>query len=190
MFSRRFILKGASLALVGGLAGCAIGDAAPGSPEARADDAAFDVSVKEMLARLTQTQPAAAKLAKSARGILVFPEIIKGGIVVGASGGKGLLRIGGRKAGYYQSTAVSYGLQAGITTFGYVMFLMDNASVDYVKDTAGWEVGVGPVVTVADEGIAKRLTTTTAQEGIYVFFVDQKGFYAGAGIEGTKITRI
>jgi lipid-binding SYLF domain-containing protein len=72
-----------------------------------------------------------------------------------------------------------------------VMFLMDAESLDYVRDTAGWEVGVGPNITVADEGIlAKKLTTTTAQSGIYVFFVGQEGFFAGAGIEGTKITQI
>jgi lipid-binding SYLF domain-containing protein len=99
--------------------------------------------------------------------------------------------MGGKSKGYYRSTAVSYGLQAGVTTFGYVMFLMDNESVKYVSETAGWEVGVGPTVTVADENvIASRLSTTTAQSGIYVFFVDQEGFFAGAGIEGTKITRI
>ena len=67
---------------------------------------------------------------------------------------------------------------------------MDDDSVDYVRSTAGWEVGVGPNVTVADEGIARKLTTSTAQSGIYVFFVDQEGFFAGLGIEGTKISRV
>ena len=70
------------------------------------------------------------------------------------------------------------------------MIFMDEASLDYIKSTDGWEVGVGPVVTVADEGFAKKLTTTSTHEGIYVFFIDQQGFFAGAGLEGTKITKI
>jgi lipid-binding SYLF domain-containing protein len=129
-------------------------------------------------------------MLKNAKGVLIFPEIVKAGLLVGAAGGKGVLRVNGETEGYFRSTAVSYGLQAGVSTFGYVMFLMDDDSVDYVRSTAGWEVGVGPNVTVADEGIARKLTTSTAQSGIYVFFVDQEGFFAGLGIEGTKISRV
>ncbi len=62
--------------------------------------------------------------------------------------------------------------------------------MDYVRKTTVWELGVGKNITVADEGVARKMTTTTAQSGIYVFFIDQKGFFAGAGIEGTKISRI
>lgn len=70
------------------------------------------------------------------------------------------------------------------------MFLMDDASLDYLRKSDGWEVGVGPHVTVADEGIAKKLSTTTARSGIYVFFIGQEGYFAGLGIEGTKISRL
>jgi lipid-binding SYLF domain-containing protein len=62
--------------------------------------------------------------------------------------------------------------------------------VTQYRAPVGWEVGIGPKVTVADEGFARKLSTTTARKGIYVFFVDQKGFFAGARIEGTKISRI
>ncbi len=161
------------------------------------DDRAAAGSAEELsaaadaaLARLKKSLPVTAEMLANAKGVLIFPEMVKAGLLVGATGGDGVLRMGGKTKGYYRSTAVSYGLQAGVTTFGYVMFLMDNESVKYVSETAGWEVGVGPTVTVADENvIASRLSTTTAQSGIYVFFVDQEGFFAGAGIEGTKITR-
>ena len=98
--------------------------------------------------------------------------------------------MGGKVDGYYLSKAVSYGFQAGIATFGYVMFLMDDESVNYVHDTAGWEVGLGPNITVGDVEYASKLTTTSVQDGILVFFVNQEGLFAGGGIEGTKITRI
>jgi lipid-binding SYLF domain-containing protein len=45
-------------------------------------------------------------------------------------------------------------------------------------------------VVVADEGLARALTTTTAKEDIYAFFFGQKGLMAGLGLQGSKISRI
>jgi lipid-binding SYLF domain-containing protein len=70
------------------------------------------------------------------------------------------------------------------------MFFMTDEALAYLKKSKGWEVGVGPSFVVVDEGMAGSLTTTTAKEGIYVFFFDQKGLMAGLGIQGTKIKRI
>jgi lipid-binding SYLF domain-containing protein len=143
------------------------------------------------LARLQKSQPVTEEMLANAKGILIFPKIIKAGLILGAAGGDGVLRVDGKPEAYYRSTAASYGFQSGITKFGYVMFLMDDESLNYIRETAGWEVGVGPTITVADDNIiSSRLSTSTVQEGIYVFFVNQTGYFAGAGIEGTKITRI
>ena len=183
MMKRRFVLAGITAAC---MAFGPVVDKHASAASAQELNAAADAT----LAQLQKSEPVTAEMLENAKGILIFSEIIKGGLVVGAAAGDGVLRVAGKTDGYYRSTAVSYGLQAGITTFGYVMFLMDTESLDYVRDTAGWEVGVGPNITVADKGIAKKLTTTTAQSGIYFFFVGQEGFFAGAGIEGTKITQI
>jgi lipid-binding SYLF domain-containing protein len=67
---------------------------------------------------------------------------------------------------------------------------MDEASMDYLTRSDGWEIGVGPSIVVVDEGVARSLTSTTAREGVYAFFFDQKGLMAGLGIQGSKITRI
>jgi len=184
MMKRQFVLAGITAAC---MAFGAVFDDRAAAASAQELNAAADAA----LARLQQSEPVTAEMLRNAKGVLIFPEIIKAGLIIGAAGGEGVLRVGGKTEGYFRSTAVSYGFLAGVTTFGYVMFLMDDDSVDYVRDTAGWEVGVGPNITIADEGIiARKLTTTTLQSGIYVFFVDQKGFFAGSGIEGTKITRI
>ena len=39
-------------------------------------------------------------------------------------------------------------------------------------------------------GLARSLTTTTARDDVYAFVFDQKGLMAGAGVQGSKITRI
>lgn len=143
------------------------------------------------LQELYASNPEARQLAKRAKGILVFPGIVKAGFLVGAQVGTGgALYKNGRTAGYYNIIAGSYGLQAGVQSFSYAMFFMDNASLSYLDRSEGWEIGVGPSVVVVDQGMAKSLTTTTAQKGVYAFIFGQKGLMAGLGLQGSKISRI
>jgi lipid-binding SYLF domain-containing protein len=156
-----------------------------------ADTAAeIDRDVDASLDKLYSREPAAKALAAEAKGILVFPGIVKGGLIIGGQYGEGALRVKGKTAGYYKSVAASYGLQAGVQKFGYALFLMTDSALAYLEKSAGWEIGVGPSIVVVDEGIAKSLTTTTAKSDIYAFFFDQKGLMAGIGLQGTKITKI
>jgi lipid-binding SYLF domain-containing protein len=67
---------------------------------------------------------------------------------------------------------------------------MTDSAVEYLRDSAGLEIGVGPNVVVVDEGVAANLSTTTLQDDAYAFVFDQMGLMAGVSIEGTKITRI
>lgn len=142
------------------------------------------------LQTLYRTTPAAKNLAKVAKGILVFPNIVKGGLIVGGQYGEGALREGGKTINYYRTVAASYGLQAGVQTFGYALFFIDDASLQYLKKSEGWEIGVGPSIVVVDKGAAGSLTTSTIRSGIYAFIFEQKGLMAGIGIQGSKITKI
>lgn len=156
-----------------------------------ADTAAdIDRDVDSAIQKLYTSSPAAKELSKVAKGVLVFPDVVKGGLIIGGQYGKGALRVGGKTVGYYSTAAASYGLQAGVQSFGYAMFFMTESALEYLKKSSGWEIGVGPSVVVVDEGIARSLTTTTAKEDIYAFFFSQKGLMAGLGIQGSKITQI
>jgi len=142
------------------------------------------------LEHLYATSPGARALAEKAKAILVFPEIVKGGFIVAGQYGDGALRKRGRTVGYYRSVAASYGYQAGIETFSYVLFFLDDESLSYLNQSEGWELGVGPNIVIADEGFAKNFSTTTLQNGVYAFIFGQEGLMAGVGLQGTKITRI
>jgi len=144
--------------------------------------------VDSALQKLYDSTPAAKNLAKIAKGILVFPNIIKGGLIVGGQYGEGALRMNGKTSGYYKTAAASYGLQAGAQSFGYALFFIDNEGLSYLKKSEGWEIGVGPSLVIVDEGMARSLTTTTVQSGVYAFFFNQQGLMAGLGIQGSKIT--
>ena len=114
----------------------------------------------------------------------------KGGVIVGGQYGEGALRAGGKTVGYYSTAAASYGLQAGVQSFGYAMMFMTDNAIQYLKKSSGWEIGVGPSVVVVDEGMARSLTTTTAKDDVYAFIFSQQGLMAGLGIQGSKITQI
>jgi lipid-binding SYLF domain-containing protein len=70
------------------------------------------------------------------------------------------------------------------------MFLMTDSAMDYLRNTAGFELGVGPSIVVVDEGVARTLSTSTLQSDIYAFTFGQKGLMGGLGLQGTKITRL
>lgn len=150
----------------------------------------IDRSVTEALTTLYANTPGAKALAEQAVAVLVFPNIVKAGFIIGGQFGDGTLRKHGQTIAYYRSLAASYGLQAGVQTFGYVLFFMDDASVQYLADSDGWELGTGPSLVVLDEGFGKVLSTTTLQKGVYAFIFDQQGLMAGIGLQGSKITKI
>jgi lipid-binding SYLF domain-containing protein len=156
----------------------------------RADAATIDRDAAAALRSLYATTPAAKTLGSKAKGILVFPKIVKAGFMVGAQYGDGALIKNGKTAGYYNITAGSYGFQAGVQSFGYAMFFMTDDALGYLDRTGGFEVGTGPSVVLVDEGMAKSMTTTTTRSDVYSFIFGQRGLMAGVGLQGSKITKI
>lgn len=138
---------------------------------------------------LYKKSPLALDMSKKARAVLVFPKIIKAGLIFGGAYGEGVL-MEGSKFDYYNSVTASWGWQAGAQSYGYVLFLMNDKAVKYVHETHGWEIGVGPSVVVVNEGVAKNLSTSTLKDDAYAFIFDQQGLMVSLSIEGTKISHI
>jgi lipid-binding SYLF domain-containing protein len=155
-----------------------------------ASKATIDRDAKATLDRLYKENPGAKALGEKSVGVLVFPSIVKGGFIIAGQFGDGALRKNGKSVAYYRSLAASYGFQAGAQAFGYVLFFMDQDSLRYLDNSAGFELGTGPSLVVLDSGFGKNFSTTTLQKGIYAFIFDQKGLMGGVGIQGTKITKI
>jgi lipid-binding SYLF domain-containing protein len=150
----------------------------------------IDRDADQALERLYRTNPLAANLAKQARAVLIFPNIVKAGLVFGGAFGEGELKRGGKVDGYFNSFTGSWGLQAGAQSYGYAVFLMTGKAESYIHRSEGWEIGVGPTVVVVDEGVAKNLSTSTLKDDAYAFIFDQQGLMAGLSIEGTKVSEI
>jgi lipid-binding SYLF domain-containing protein len=169
------------------LAGCQAGGGASRSSSSAGQ---IDQDVNAALATLYQQSPNFRQLAARAKGVLVFPNVVKAGFIGGAQYGKGAMRKGGRTVGYYRMVAGSYGLQAGVQSFDYALFFMNDAALAHLDSSAGFEIGVGPSVVVLDEGMAKTMTTMTLRDDVYAVVFGQRGLMAGLGLQGSKITRI
>ena len=157
---------------------------------AAATAAEIDRDVKSALEKLYAESASARAMGEKAKGILVFPSIVKGGFIVGGQYGVGALLKAGKTVGYYNNIQASYGLQAGLQKYGYALFLMTDSAMKWLDKSDGWEIGVGPSIVIVDEGLAKSMTTTTAKKDIYAFFFGQQGLMAGLGLQGTKISPI
>jgi len=161
-------------------------------PARAASTADLDRDSGAALTKLYARQPVAKMLGQKARGILVFPTMVKAGFMFGGQIGEGALRKNGKPGAvaYYNSVAASYGFQAGVQKFGYALFFMNNEALDQLDSTKGFEIGVGPSLVVVDEGVGKSITSNTITSDVYAFIFDQKGLMAGLGIQGSKITKI
>ena len=169
---------------------CASGPGGNRGMRSSADARKIEAKSRDALNRLYASNPFARDMAKKAEGILVFPEMTKGGLLIGGAWGDGALYQRGRSAGYYRSISASYGLEAGLQKYGYALFLMNPKAVRKLNYSGGWELGSEPNLTVIDQGVAGSLSTTTYDNDTFAIFFDQKGLMAGISVQGTKITRL
>ncbi len=142
------------------------------------------------LERLQASEPRSRRFARDAKAVLVFPRILKGGLVFGAQTGNGVLLENGRAVGFYNISGGSWGLQAGGQTFGYALFFMTRSSLDYLERSDGFAIGSGPSVVVVNKGAATSIDSTTVSQDVYAFPFNQKGLMADLTLQGTKISRI
>jgi len=146
---------------------------------------------KASLAKLYAANKKARHVRTKAKAVLTFPSVVKIGFLGGIQVGTGVLTdMKGRTLGYYNTTAGSFGYQAGIKGFHYSLFLMNDKAIDRLTAAGGLQLGVGPSLVLVKAGKTMGFTTTTLDKDIYAFVYDAGGVFGGAGIEGTKITKI
>jgi lipid-binding SYLF domain-containing protein len=185
---RLAIFTAAAFALV---PSCATNDPVTRTNAANTSASQLSRDSRAALASLYSQNSGARALGRRARAIVVFPSVTRAGFVFGGQAGNGtMFRSDGSVAGYFQTTSASWGLQAGIQSFGYALFLMDDNAIRNINRNGGWEVGLSPSLVVVDKGMASSLTTTSANRGTFAFFFDQRGLMGGLGLKGSKITRI
>jgi lipid-binding SYLF domain-containing protein len=127
------------------------------------------------------------------KGVLIFPQIIKGGFVFGGSGGTGVLLVRDEKTGswsepaFYTIGSVTFGLQAGGEAAEVVMLAWTQKAIDSLLSSsfklgADASIAIGPVGAGAKAGA--DIPSVTAD---FLSFAKSKGLYAGLNLEGAVV---
>jgi len=148
--------------------------------------AEIDAGVKDALKRFTTEVKGGQEFVNSAKGMLVFPKIYKGGLIVGVEGGEGALLVGGKTADYYKSGGASFGLQAGAQAKTVIIAFMTTEALEKFRKSSGWKVGVDGSVAMVDVGAGASLDTKTIKDPVVGFVFGQKGLMANITLEGSK----
>ncbi len=121
MNKRIFVAALAAMLVIA--SGCTTSGPGTGDPAARRK--AIDASVDSSLSTLYQQVPDSRDLVGRAAGVLVFPNVVEAGFVVGASRGQGALRVGGKTVSYHATTSGSLRPAGGRAVHGRVRAVHD-----------------------------------------------------------------
>jgi lipid-binding SYLF domain-containing protein len=188
--SRRTALVAGMLAL--GLAGCSNTEGPVSASTSAGSGGRADLIARSeaALQDLYDKNPATRQLAERAKAILVFPDILKAGLVIGGQGGNGTMFEHGKAVGFYNIAGGSFGFQAGVQEFSQAYFFNTEEALKTFRETKGFQAGVGASAVAADFGANAAITSSTLQKPVAVVTWSQAGLMAGATIEGAKITEI
>jgi len=150
----------------------------------------IDASVAVAVDRFYSQVQGGKEFAKSAKGLLVMPNVTKAAIVVGGEYGEGALRIGGKNVAYYNLVSGSYGFQIGAQSRDMIIAFMTNESLKNFRSSEGWEAGIDGNIAVLDLGAGAKIDTTTIKDPIVAFVFDVKGLMADISLKGAKFTKL
>ena len=162
-----------------------------GSSKALAKSAKeIDIGVDVALEQFVQDVKGGKEFLKSAKGVLVFPSVIKAGLGVGAEYGEGSLRIGGKTVEYYSTAAASIGFQIGAQSKRVILVFMQADALKNFRESSGWEAGVDGSVALIELGAGGSVDTTNIKDPIVGFVFGNKGLMYNLTLEGSKFTKI
>ena len=157
----------------------------PWAPSAWAASAReIDVSVDVALERFEKEVKGARSFLGSAKGVLVFPQVLKAGVGFGGEYGEGSLRIDGKTVDYYNTVAGSFGFQFGAQAKTIILVFLDADTLKRFRESEGWKAGVDGSVALVTLGAGGDIDTTKIRDPIVGFVFGQKGLMYNLTLEG------
>ena len=151
---------------------------------------AIDADSKSTLEKFYSQVHEGKKLVHDAKGVLIFPSVLKGGIGLGAEYGEGALQIHGKTVDYYSTAAASIGLQLGVQKKSIVIIFTQSEALEKFRSSSGWKAGVDASIAVVQVGAGGAMDTSKYNEPILGFIFDQAGLMYNLTLEGAKFTKI
>lgn len=128
-------------------------------------------------------------LLSSAKGVIVYPSIVKAAFFVGGEGGTGVLLSQNDDSvwsnpAFFTFGAASYGLQIGAEETRVLMVITNEQTLSRAVE-GGLELGTNATIAAGTEGLKGSLSTDNLQD-IYYFAEIERGLFAGINFKGAK----
>lgn len=134
-----------------------------------------------------QTHEGLKSNLRAAKAVFVIPQMLRGGFVIGGSGGSGVLVSRDMKKdtwGYpvfYSMGSISFGLQIGAETSELILLVMTEKGMASLLSTS-FKLGVDCSIAAGPIGAGAKATTAD----IYAY-AKSKGAYGGLSVEGAMV---
>ena len=187
-------IRGRNVAIALALGGLLLGL----GPSVWADDAQDAIQLVEK-SRMTfdafiadnDMGPALRSLVKGAKGVLVYPQVLRGAFIVGASGGSGVFLAKDSKAdvwggpAFYTIGQGSFGLQAGGDASEVVLVALTERGVAAMLANSA-KLGANASVAAGPVGAGAEASTANISADI-IAYSRAKGLYAGISLDGAVV---
>jgi lipid-binding SYLF domain-containing protein len=150
----------------------------------------IDVSVEVTLDRFKNEVRGAEEFLANAKAVLVFPNVIRVGFILGGEYGEGALIVGGETVDYYSTTGGSFGFQIGAQSKNIVIVFMEEEALTKFRNSLGWRGGVDGSIVFIDYGAGTSVDTDNVKHPIVAFAFGLKGLMANLSLEGAKFTKL
>ena len=150
----------------------------------------IDAGADEVMDRFYKQVKDAKEFVKKAKALLIMPNVVKIGLLVGGEYGRGALRIEGKTVDYYNVVSGSFGAQIGAEAKDWVIAFMTDEALRKFRESKGWEAGVDGNVALITVGGGDSGTTRNAKGDIIGFVFDVKGLFADVSFKGAKFTKL
>src|SRR4051794_25266515 len=164
------------------MAGCATQSVSPSEPEKLVADARTTLS--NFIRDPDQTW--IQENLNRAKAVLIAPQIVKAGFIVGGSGGRAVLvaRDGRTWAGpaFYDLATASVGFQAGVEVSEAIIVVMTDKGLNSLLSTS-FKIGGDASIAAGPVGAGAKSTVTAD----LISFTRAKGVYGGVNLDGTVV---
>jgi lipid-binding SYLF domain-containing protein len=135
--------------------------------------------------------PSVRSLVKRAKGVLIYPQVLKGAFLVGISGGSGVLLAHDAKTrkwsgpAFYTIGEASFGLQAGAQAAEVVLVALTDRGVTALLSHSA-KLGADAGVALGPVGAGAEAATANLSVDL-VSYSRAQGLYAGISLEGAVV---
>jgi lipid-binding SYLF domain-containing protein len=154
----------------------------PASAE-KVDDEKLASDVRDAMARFQEQDSTFEKTAESVVGYAIFPEVAKGGFIVGGSGGRGEVYEAGKLIGHAKLSEGTIGAQIGGQKFAEIILFKTETALNRFKKNR-FELSAQATANAADQGGAAKAKYA---DGVAIIILPTSGLMADASIGGQKL---